>query len=43
MAKKFTEKQKEILARKLGYEGPMNMFEQFVKSDPAMERKYNAV
>ena len=43
MAKKFTEKQKEILARKLGYDGPMNMFDQFMKSDLAMERKYNAV
>jgi hypothetical protein len=43
MAKNINEKQKEILARKLGYDGPMNMFEQFVKSDPAMERKYGAV
>jgi hypothetical protein len=43
MAKTFTEKQKEIMARKLGYDGPMTEFEKFVKSDPAMERKYNAV
>lgn len=43
MAKKFTKQQREIMARKLGYEGPMNMFDQFVKSDPAMERKYNTV
>ncbi len=43
MSKKFTKQQREILARKLGYEGPMNMFDQFVKSDPAMERKYNTV
>ena len=43
MAKTFTEKQKEILARRLGYDGPMNMFEQFVQSDPAMERKYSTV
>lgn len=43
MAKNFNKQQKEILARKLGYDGPMNMFEQFVKSDPAMERKYNTV
>jgi hypothetical protein len=43
MAKNINEKQKEILARKLGYDGPMNMFEQFVKSDPGMERKYNSV
>jgi hypothetical protein len=43
MAKKFNKQQREILARKLGYDGPMNMFDQFVKSDPAMERKYNTV
>ena len=43
MAKTFTEKQKEIMARKLGYDGPMSEFEKFVKSDPAMELKYNAV
>jgi len=43
MAKQFNKKQREILARKLGYDGPMNMFDQFVKSDPAMEMKYNAV
>jgi hypothetical protein len=41
--KEITNKQKELLARKLGYEGPMTMFEQFVKSDPALERKYNIV
>jgi hypothetical protein len=43
MAKSMNAKQKEVLARKLGYEGPMNSFEAFVKSDPGMERKYNAV
>jgi hypothetical protein len=39
--KTFTDKQKEIVARKLGYDGPMSGFEKFVKSDPAMERKLN--
>lgn len=39
--KTFTNKQKEIVARKLGYDGPMSGFEKFVKSDPAMERKLN--
>jgi hypothetical protein len=43
MAKNFTEKQREILARRLGYQGPMEMFDEFVRSDPAMERKYNTV
>jgi hypothetical protein len=41
--KEFTDKQKEILARKLGYDGPMTEFEKFVKSDPALERKYSIV
>lgn len=39
--KTFNEKQKEIVARKLGYNGPMEGFDKFVKSDPAMERKLN--
>lgn len=43
MAKNMTEKQREILARKLGYSGPMQMFDEFVRSDPAMQRKYNTV
>jgi hypothetical protein len=43
MAKNFTEKQREILARRLGYNGPMERFEDFVRSDPALERKYSAV
>ena len=43
VSKKLNEKQKEILARKLGYDGPMNMFEEFVKSDAAMGAKYNSV
>jgi hypothetical protein len=41
--KQLNSKQKEILARKLGYDGPMNMFEEFIKSDPAMSAKYSTV
>jgi len=41
--KEFNMKQKEIVARKLGYDGPMQMFDEFVKSDPAMSRKYTTV
>jgi hypothetical protein len=40
MDKNFTEKQREIVARKMGYEGPMNMFETYLKSSPAEEQKY---
>jgi len=36
-------KQKEIIARKLGYEGPMQGFDEFLKSDPALSRKYGLV
>jgi len=38
--KTFTEKQREIVARKMGYEGPMHMFEQYLNSSPAESRKY---
>ena len=41
--KEFTAKQKEIVARRLGYEGPMAGFDEYVKSDPALERKYGLV
>lgn len=43
MAKTFTDKQEEIIARKLGYDGPMNMFEAFLNSSPAEARKYEMV
>lgn len=43
MKKEFTSKQKEILARKLGYEGPMQGFDEFVASSPALQAKYNMV
>ena len=42
-SKEFTSKQKEIVARKLGYDGPMHMFETFLKSDPAMADRYGIV
>ena len=36
----FTSKQREIVARKMGYEGPMSMFDTYLKSNPADEQKY---
>lgn len=39
----FTSKQREILARKLGYDGPMQGFDDFLQSSPALMMKYNAV
>lgn len=36
----FTSRQKEIVARKLGYDGPMQGFEDFLASDPATSMRY---
>lgn len=41
--KDFTAQQREVVARKLGYEGPMQGFDQFISSSPALEAKYAAI
>jgi len=41
--KTFTEKQREIVARKMGYEGPMNMFDKYLKSTPADAQRYGLI
>lgn len=41
--KTFTEKQREIVARKMGYEGPMDMFDKYLKSTPADAQKYGLI
>ena len=41
--KSFTSKQKEVVARKMGYEGPMNMFDEYLKSSPSDAQKYGTV
>ena len=41
--KDFTSQQKEIVARKLGYDGPMQGFDEFLASSPALEAKYAAI
>jgi hypothetical protein len=43
MKKEFTSGQKEILARKLGYDGPMQGFDQYIKSSPALTAKYSTI
>jgi hypothetical protein len=43
MKQEFTSKQREIIARKLGYDGPMQSFDEFLNSSPALQAKYNAV
>jgi hypothetical protein len=41
--KTFTEKQREIVARKMGYDGPMNMFDKYLDSSPADAQMYGKV
>jgi hypothetical protein len=41
--KDFTSQQKEIVARKLGYDGPMQGFDEFIASSPALEARYSAI
>jgi hypothetical protein len=43
MKKEFTSGQKEILARKLGYDGPMQGFDQYIRSSPALAAKYSTI
>ncbi len=38
--KTFTEKQREIVARRMGYDGPMQMFDEYLNSSPSEARKY---
>ena len=41
--KTFTDKQREVVARKMGFEGPMDMFDSYLKSSPADARKYGLI
>jgi len=41
--KDFTSQQKEIVARKLGYDGPMQGFDEFIASSPSLGAKYAAI
>lgn len=41
--KEFTSKQREVVARKMGYNGPMSMFDEYLKSSPADELKYSTI
>ena len=43
MAENFTAKQKEIVARKMGYDGPMQMFDEYLASSPSDAQRYAAV
>lgn len=37
----FTDQQKEVLARKMGFNGPMHKFGEFLQSDPAKAQKFS--
>lgn len=39
--KQFTAQQKEIVARKLGYDGPMQGFDEYLMSNPVLESRYS--
>jgi hypothetical protein len=41
--KTFTDKQREIVARKMGYDGPMQMFDEYLKSSPNDARKFGLI
>jgi hypothetical protein len=43
MAESFTSKQKEIVARKMGYDGPMQMFDEFLSASPSDAQKYSSI
>jgi hypothetical protein len=43
MDKSFTTKQREIVARKMGYDGPMQGFDNFLASSPSDAQKYSAI
>lgn len=43
MAESFTSKQKEIVARKMGYDGPMQGFDEFLSASPSDAQKYSAI
>ena len=41
--KTFTEKQREVIARRMGYDGPMQMFDEYLKSSPNDARKFGLI
>ena len=43
MKDNFTEQQREVVARKMGFDGPMQNFGEFLMSSPSTASKYSAV
>jgi len=38
----FTDQQKQILGKQMGFDGPLNQFDNFLRSDPALAQRYAA-
>jgi hypothetical protein len=43
MKENFTATQKEVVARKMGYDGPMQMFDEFLMSRPSDAQRYASI
>ena len=43
MRETFTEQQREIVARKMGYDGPMQMFDEYLASTPSDANRFSAI
>ena len=43
MSTNFTEKQREVVARKMGYDGPMQMFDEYLASSPSDANRFAGI
>ena len=43
MSENFTAKQREIVARKMGYDGPMQMFDEYLASSPSDSARFSGI
>lgn len=43
MSENFTAKQREIIARKMGYDGPMQMFDEYLAASPADSARFSGI
>jgi len=43
MSENFTAKQREVIARKIGYDGPMQMFDKYLASSPSDAARFAGI
>ena len=43
MSENFTAKQRETVARKMGYDGPMQMFDEYLASSPSDSARFSGI